>query len=127
MKKKIKMMKWAKELFPICRSLTGKGNVKTLNFFKQINKDFKIKYFRSGVEYYDWKIPLEWNINDAYIQDEDGKRFCEFKKNNLPRDYLDWKLIKNMCCGMCCGIFNYELVYASLSFPYQHIWTEIYF
>ncbi len=83
MKKKIKMMKWAKELFPICRSLTGKGNVKTLNFFKQINKDFKIKYFRSGVEYYDWKIPLEWNINDAYIQDEDGKRFCEFKKNNL--------------------------------------------
>ena len=72
-----------KKLYPLCRSLTGKGNVKTLNFFKQINKDFKIKYFRSGVEYYDWKIPLEWNINDAYIQDEDGKRFCEFKKNNL--------------------------------------------
>ena len=83
MKKNIKMMKWAKDLFPICRSLTGKGNIETLNYFKKINKNFKIKSYRSGSKYFDWKIPAEWNINDAYIQDNNGKKFCEFKKNNL--------------------------------------------
>ena len=83
MKKNLKMMEWAKDLFPICRSLTGKGNIKTLNYFKKINRDFKIKSYRSGNKYFDWKIPLEWNINDAYIQDDNGNKFCEFKKNNL--------------------------------------------
>ena len=83
MKKNIKMMEWAKDLFPICRSLTGKGNIETLNYFKKINKDFRIKSYRSGSKYFDWKIPEEWNINDAYIQDNNGKKFCEFKKNNL--------------------------------------------
>ena len=32
-----------------------------------------------------------------------------------------------MCCGMCCGIINYELVYPSLSFPYKNIWSELNF
>lgn len=83
MKKKFKMMNWAKDLFPICRSLTGKGNVETLNYLKKINQNFKIKTFRSGSTHYDWKVPEEWNINDAFIQDENGNKLCDFKKNNL--------------------------------------------
>ena len=78
-----KMMKWAKDLFPICRSLTGEGNRKTLRYIKKINSNFKIKNFKSGESFYDWKIPLEWKINDAYIQDKFGSKIVDFKKNNL--------------------------------------------
>ena len=77
------MLKWAKILFPICRSLTGKGTQRTLRFFKNINSEFKIINFRSGDKVFDWKIPLEWNIRDAYIQHSSKKKFAEFKKNNL--------------------------------------------
>ena len=77
------MLKWAKELFPLCRSLTGNGTRKTLNYFKIINKEFKIIKFKSGKKVFDWVIPQEWNINDAYIEHESKKRFAEFKKCNL--------------------------------------------
>jgi len=77
------MLKWAKSLFPLCRSLTGKGTQQTLRFFKNINKEFKILKFKSGTKVFDWKIPLEWNIRDAYIQHESKKKFAQFKKCNL--------------------------------------------
>ncbi len=77
------MIKWAKDLFPLCRSLTGEGTRKTLNYFKNLNKEFKIIKFKSGKKVFDWEIPLEWNISDGYIEHESGKKFCEFKKNNL--------------------------------------------
>ncbi len=77
------MLKWAKSLFPLCRSLTGKGTQQTLRFFKNINKEFKILKFKSGTKVFDWKIPLEWNIRDGYIQHESKKKFAQFKKCNL--------------------------------------------
>ncbi len=80
---KITMIKWAKDLFPLCRSLTGEGTRRTLQYFKKINKEFKILEFKSGKKVFDWEIPLEWNISDGYIEHEKGKRFCDFKKNNL--------------------------------------------
>ena len=88
MKKKIinyefPMIKWAKDLFPLCRSLTGDGTRKTLRYFQNINKEFKILQFKSEKKIFDWKIPLEWNIKDAYIQHSSKKKFAEFKKNNL--------------------------------------------
>ena len=72
---KITMIKWAKDLFPLCRSLTGEGTRKTLQYFKKINKEFKILEFKSGKKVFDWEIPLEWNISDGYIEHEKGKRF----------------------------------------------------
>jgi len=77
------MLKWAKELFPLCRSLTGNGTRSTLNYFKKINKEFKILKFKTGKKVFDWVIPQEWNIKDAYIEHESKKRFAEFKKCNL--------------------------------------------
>ena len=77
------MIKWARELFPLCRSITGNGTRKTLNYFKKINPEFKILNFKSGTKIFDWKIPLEWNIRDAYIEHESGKKFAEFSKSNL--------------------------------------------
>ncbi len=80
---KYPMIKWAKDLFPLCRSLTGEGTQKTLRYFKKINPEFKILSFKSGQKVFDWIIPDEWNIKDAYIKHESGKKFCEFKKCNL--------------------------------------------
>ena len=77
------MLKWAKELFPLCRSITGNGTRETLNYFKTINKEFKILKFKTGKKVFDWVIPQEWNIKDAYIEHESKKRFAEFKKCNL--------------------------------------------
>ena len=80
---KINMLKWAKDLFPICRSITGNGTRRTLNYFKRINPEFKTIKFSSGKKVFDWVIPLEWNIKDAFFKHENGKKFAEFKKSNL--------------------------------------------
>ena len=71
------------KLFPICRSLTGEGNKKTLNVIKKVCKKIKIYKFKSGSKVYDWKIPEEWNISDAYVKDKFNKKIINFKKNNL--------------------------------------------
>ena len=77
------MIKWAKDLFPICRSITGEGTRKTLAYFEKLNPEFKRIKFKTNKKVFDWIIPNEWNINDAYIEHESGKRFAEFKKCNL--------------------------------------------
>jgi len=77
------MIKWAKDLFPLNRSLTGEGNRKTIKYFQKLNPEFKVIKFRSGKKVYDWRIPEEWDIKEAYIQHQSGRRFAEFKKNNL--------------------------------------------
>ena len=81
--KKIPMIKWAKDLFPICRSITGDGTRKTLSYFTKLNPELKRIKFKTGKKVFDWIIPEEWNIRDAYIQHQSGKKFAEFKKNNL--------------------------------------------
>ena len=80
---KFPMIKWAKDLFPLNRSLTGEGNRKTIKYFQKLNPEFKVIKFRSGKKVYDWRIPEEWDIKEAYIQHQSGRRFAEFKKNNL--------------------------------------------
>ena len=80
---KFPMIKWAKDLFPLCRSLTGEGNRKTIKYFTKLNPEFKILKFKSGQKVFDWNIPDEWNVKDAYIQHESGKKYAAFKKNNL--------------------------------------------
>lgn len=77
------MYKWCQDLFPICRSITGPGIKKTLLYFENLNKDFKRIKFKSKTKIFDWNVPLEWHIYDAYLEHENGKRFAEFKKNNL--------------------------------------------
>tara|TARA_B110000971_G_C20021912_1_gene506785 strand:+ start:305 stop:1567 length:1263 start_codon:yes stop_codon:yes gene_type:complete len=81
--KNINLMKIAKKIFPFNRSLTGNGTLKTLKFFKTINNQISIKSVKSGQKVFDWKIPNEWNANFAYFEDEEKKKYCDFKKNNL--------------------------------------------
>jgi aminopeptidase-like protein len=77
------MHQWAKDLFPICRSLTGEGTRETLRYFQKLLPDLKIKDIPSGTEVFDWTVPDEWNIKDAYVLDGTGNRVIDFKKHNL--------------------------------------------
>ena len=61
------MLKWAKDLFPLCRSITGSGIQKTLRYFIKLNPEFKILKFSSGKKVFDWTIPDEWNIKDSFF------------------------------------------------------------
>ncbi len=76
------MIKWIKDLFPICRSITGAGIKDTLKYFEKINPEFKRIKFKSGKKVFDWKIPMEWNVSNAFIE-KNGKKIIDFKKNNL--------------------------------------------
>ena len=78
------LFKHLEELFPICRSITGEGIRKTLSYFESYHTELKRLKFNSGEKVFDWEIPLEWNITDAYIEHINSKkRYAEFKKNNL--------------------------------------------
>ena len=72
-----------KKLFPICRSLTGKGVRETLLIIQKEFKNLNIKKIRSGKKVFDWKVPPEWNVKDAYVLDKFNKKIIDFKKNNL--------------------------------------------
>ena len=77
------MYKWASDLFPLNRSITGQGNRETLQYLKKLLPDLKINNFKSGEMVFDWTIPDEWQIDEAYIDDEFGNRIIDFKTNNL--------------------------------------------
>ncbi len=71
------------DLFPICRSLTGRGIKKTLKIIKNEFSDLKIYSITSGTKVFDWNVPSEWNVNDAYVLDKNNKKIINFKLNNL--------------------------------------------
>lgn len=70
-------------LWPICRSITGNGVRKTLKIIQQHLPDLSIVEVPTGTKCYDWEIPEEWNINDAYILDPNGNKIVDFKVCNL--------------------------------------------
>lgn len=70
------------KLWPICRSITGNGLRDSLKIIQEIIP-LELKEVSTGTEVFDWTIPKEWNINDAYIICPDGKKIAQFKINNL--------------------------------------------
>ena len=69
-------------LYPICRSITGDGVRKTLSIIKSIIP-ITIHEVPTGIEAFDWEVPKEWNIRDAYIKNKTGKRIVDFNELNL--------------------------------------------
>ena len=78
-----KLWKWANDLFPICRSITGEGTRYSLSYIKNILPKLKIFQIKSGTKVFDWKIPDEWLIKNAYIMNSRSKKIIDFKENNL--------------------------------------------
>jgi len=76
------MFQLMKELFPICRSITGNGVRQTLNIIKKFIPIETIE-IPSGTIVFDWTIPKEWNILDAYVTDPNGEKIIDFHKSNL--------------------------------------------
>jgi aminopeptidase-like protein len=77
------MYQWAVDLFPINRSITGEGLRSTLAYLKNIIPELEIKSIVSGYKAFDWIVPDEWEINNAYICDSDGNKIVDFHQNNL--------------------------------------------
>ena len=77
------MHKWASDLFPICRSISGPGLRESLQYIQNILSKFKIQSISSRAKVFDWTVPDEWTIRDAFIADESGIRIVDFQKHNL--------------------------------------------
>ncbi len=70
------------EIFPICRSITGDGVRETLRVLQR-HAPIEIREIASGTKVFDWTVPREWNIRDAYIKSRDGRTIVDFKQSNL--------------------------------------------
>ena len=82
-KNNLTIKKLIRSLWPINRSILGKGFNKSLKIIKNEIKTLKIKKIKTDSKVFDWIVPQEWNVTEAWIKDEDGKEIINFKNNNL--------------------------------------------
>jgi aminopeptidase-like protein len=70
------------ELYPICRSITGNGIRKTLD---RLGREIPLELHEvpSGTQVFDWTVPKEWNIRDAWVKNSAGERVIDFNRHNL--------------------------------------------
>lgn len=76
------------KIFPYCRSLTGEGVRQTLNDLREFitqggGPELQVFEVLSGTKAFDWTVPKEWKIREAYIEDEAGNHIIDMKNNNL--------------------------------------------
>jgi aminopeptidase-like protein len=72
----------AAEIYPICRSITGNGVRETLRVLAR-HTEIGVHEVPTGTQVFDWTIPREWNIRDAYIKDARGEKIVDFAASNL--------------------------------------------
>jgi len=71
-----------RDLFPICRSITGDGFRQSLQRLAQV-APITLTEVSTGTAAFDWTVPKEWNIHDAWIKDASGRRVVDFQNSNL--------------------------------------------
>src|SRR5918998_3504890 len=76
------MYRLIERLYPICRSLTGAGVRQTLEIVQQ-QIPLMIRNVPSDTQVFDWTVPKEWNVRDAYIKNSKGERVVNFEESNL--------------------------------------------
>lgn len=74
---------FAKKLWPLNRSITGKDLRKTLQVIKKQIPNLTINSIPSGAKVFDWTVPKEWIVNEAYLVGPEGNKICDFSDNNL--------------------------------------------
>lgn len=77
------MHQWVRDLFPIGRSITGDGFRQTLSYLQGLLPGMTIHEVPSGTAAFDWTVPDEWNIREAYIEDLAGNRLIDYANHNL--------------------------------------------
>src|SRR5438034_1228277 len=70
------------DLYPICRSITGKGLRETLSAVAKF-APLTLREVPTGTQVFDWTVPQEWNIRDAYVMNSRGERVIDFQTSNL--------------------------------------------
>lgn len=78
-----KIYELAKQLFPIHRSLTGDGVRQTFKILQTFIPKLMVHEVPTGTQCFDWTIPQEWNINEAYIITPNKERICDIQTHNL--------------------------------------------
>jgi aminopeptidase-like protein len=76
------MYSFITDLYPICRSITGNGVRETLKMI-QSQVPLEIHEVPTGTHVFDWTVPKEWNIRDAYIKNSRGEKIVDFQRSNL--------------------------------------------
>lgn len=79
---KLQLEKYFDRLWPICRSITGNGLRESLDILSELIPLVK-KEIPTGTSVFDWTVPKEWNVTDAYILTPSGDKIADFKLNNL--------------------------------------------
>ena len=69
-------------LYPICRSITGEGVRETLRILAE-QIQLEMSEVPTGTNVFDWTVPNEWNIRDAYVKNASGERIIDFRRSNL--------------------------------------------
>ncbi|MCB0565129.1 MAG: DUF4910 domain-containing protein [Phaeodactylibacter sp.] len=77
-----KMYALAERLFPICRSITGEGVRQSLRILQEY-LPLEVHEIPTGAGVFDWTVPREWNIREAWVKDPAGNKVIDFQKNNL--------------------------------------------
>jgi aminopeptidase-like protein len=78
-----KIFNTIQELYPINRSLAGSKINQSFEILQNIHSNFKIKKIKSRTKIYDWEVPDEWEVQDAYISNSRKEKIINYKKNNL--------------------------------------------
>lgn len=71
------------KMFPYCRSITGNGVRQTIRDLQTILPEIKVYEVPSGTKVFDWTVPKEWNIRDAWIKNSKGEKILDFNDTNL--------------------------------------------
>lgn len=77
------MFALCRELFPICRSITGNGVRESFALIRKRIPEMQLFEVQSGTEVFDWTIPKEWNVTEAYLTGPDGAKVVDMADNNL--------------------------------------------
>ncbi|MEM9919834.1 MAG: DUF4910 domain-containing protein [Bacteroidota bacterium] len=76
------MYELSERLYPICRSITGDGVRETLKILQEY-MPLEIEEIPSGTKVFDWTVPKEWNVREAWVKDAAGRKIIDFAKHNL--------------------------------------------